>query len=318
MTRACAIAWIMIVCAGNRSAHGVPVDVGRLLWADEFDGTSLDVAKWTPSIGGPRRDAVYATEALTVNHGALTIKTYTEGGTHYTGWVDTQNTYQPTYGYVESRIQFNTSHGMWSAFWLQTPDWPDPVLGNPAVSGTEIDVMEHRRVNSNGVDYRSRIHMAVHWDGYGSYHQSRSSTQDKASQGMGNGSWHTYGVHWEPDRYTFYFDDQEVWTHTTAVSQRSEFIILSSEIQNFSWAGTIPTGGYGPLATSTTNMQIDYVRVYSLVPEPSSLAPSLVAALRVLRAFRRRRWVSREHRSTSIVAPLVHHAADWRQNQCKA
>ncbi|MDQ3849941.1 MAG: hypothetical protein M3296_04920 [Actinomycetota bacterium] len=31
-----------------------------------------------------------------------------------------------------------------------------------------------------------------------------------------------------------------------------------------SFAGAIPEGGYGSRATSTTNMQVDYVRVYSL------------------------------------------------------
>lgn len=279
MVRVFSIVLVIGICVWNSSfAHAAPADVGGLRWSDEFDGTSLDLTKWTPRFGAGR-DAIYTPQAFFVENGALTIKTFTEGDTHHTGWVDTQNTFQPTYGYFEARILFNTSPGMWSAFWLQTPDWPNPIIGNPAVSGTEIDVIEHRGVNSNYVDYRSRIHMAVHWNGYESYHKSKSSTQNKAAEGMGNGSWHTYGLLWEPDRYTFYFDDQLVWTHTAAVSQRPEFLLLSSEVQNYSWAGNIPVGGYGPLATTATNMQIDYLRVYSLVPEPSSLVLALIGVL---------------------------------------
>jgi len=129
--------------------------------------------------------------------------------------------------------------------------------------------------------------MAVHWDGYGADHQSKSSTQNKATVGMGNGSWHTYGLLWEPNKYTFYFDGLDVWTHNSAVSQRPEYLILSSEAQTNSWAGNIPIGGYGPLATTSTNMQIDYVRVYSLVPEPSSIALVLFGSLSAWRILRK-------------------------------
>ncbi|MEA2181628.1 MAG: hypothetical protein QOF69_813, partial [Solirubrobacteraceae bacterium] len=42
---------------------------------------------------------------------------------------------------------------------------------------------------------------------------------------------------------------------------RSQFIILSSEVGRF-FAGAIPPVGYGTRQTSTTNMQVDYVRVW--------------------------------------------------------
>jgi hypothetical protein len=43
-------------------------------------------------------------------------------------------------------------------------------------------------------------------------------------------------------------------------------------VEDDSWAGLIPAGGYGSLAASTTNMRVDYVHVYDLaVPEPAGL-----------------------------------------------
>src|SRR5204862_736626 len=40
---------------------------------------------------------------------------------------------------------------------------------------------------------------------------------------------------------------------------------LSSEVDDTSttWAGFIPAGGYGPLASSTTKLTVDYVRYYA-------------------------------------------------------
>ena len=50
---------------------------------------------------------------------------------------------------------------------------------------------------------------------------------------------------------------------TAPISRRSQYIILSSEVGQF-FAGTIPAAGYGSRVTTTTNMQVDWVRVWSL------------------------------------------------------
>jgi hypothetical protein len=52
------------------------------------------------------------------------------------------------------------------------------------------------------------------------------------------------------------------------VSQRSQYLILSSEVRSNHWAGDIPVGGYGDHASSTTKMNVDYVRSYTFVPKP--------------------------------------------------
>src|SRR5690606_24632710 len=70
----------------------------------------------------------------------------------------------------------------------------------------------------------------------------------------------------------YYFDDTLVWTVASPLSKRPEYLILSSEVENGAWAGTIPGAGYGPLASSITNVQVDYVRVYSAVAPPAASA----------------------------------------------
>lgn len=76
------------------------------------------------------------------------------------------------------------------------------------------------------------------------------------------GNWHTYGVRWTPSAYYFYIDGTQVGTSTTGISMRTQWIYLSTFVNGASWAGAIPAGGYGTLASTTTKMDVDYVRFY--------------------------------------------------------
>jgi beta-glucanase (GH16 family) len=231
-----------------------------MLWSDEFSGTSLDTSKWAVS-AGPRRDAVNTPAAISVAGGYLTVTTYTSGGTHYTGFLGTSNGFRATYGYWEARVAFQDSPGMWSAFWDQSPTIGNP-LGNPAVAGTEVDTVEHRATDGTS-DISNKAESNIHWDGYGSSEHSAGSGLENNPGGVSlQGNFHLYALQWSPAGYQFYIDDTPVWSTTQAVSHRSEFIYLSSEVQNNSWAGRIPGGGYGSLAASQTKMIVDYVRVW--------------------------------------------------------
>jgi beta-glucanase (GH16 family) len=284
-----AVAWVgMPGGVGGASARGSVVSDNPSGWAltfnDDFDGASLDTTKWSHRLPGVRNDAINTANAVSVGGGALTITTYTDAGTNYTGMIGTQDKFAQAYGYFETRMKFNSAPGQWSAFWLTSPVY-DGNVGNPALYGTEIDVVEHRAVNRDNDDLLNRYVSAVHWDGYAAAHQQSARTHGPLDT-LGNGSWHTYALRWSPTGYEFYFDDALLWTQTQAVSARPEYMILSSEVRDAHWAGTVPAGGYGSLATSTTNVQVDYVRAYAAVPEPTGIALMLASGMTLSRRRR--------------------------------
>ena len=261
-------AGLLLLCAcAPRGAQVSPQQLApprpgyRLVWHDEFDGTALDTTKWT-AYAGPRRDARNSVDAVSVADGVLTITTYTEGGAHVTGFLDTARHFLTTYGLFEARIRFESSPGEWGAFWLQSPTMGNPV-GNVGAAGAEIDVVEHRAVDSAGADISNTYGINLHWDGYGAAHRHVGGIgAPPAGAAPLQGRWHTYAVLWTPGRYAFFLDGVEQWATDAGVSRRPEFIKLTCEVQDASWAGHIPAGGYGSRNRTATRMQVDWVRVW--------------------------------------------------------
>jgi beta-glucanase (GH16 family) len=230
----------------------------KLAWADEFDGAALDTNRWVCWLPGRRHDAMNTADAISVTNGCLVITTYQENGTNYTGMVSTRDKFMPVRGYWEARIEFRESPGMWSAFWLQSPTMGRPP-NDPVKAGMEIDIIEHRLVTKNGGRVDGTVQHTLHWNGYGKEHQStnHATIDDKLKSGF-----HVYGFEWTESEYKFYVDGKVTWTVNQPNSQSPEFLILSSEIHDASWAGYIPKQGYGNRTRSRTKMLVDYVRYY--------------------------------------------------------
>jgi beta-glucanase (GH16 family) len=241
------------------NASAAPPAGYYLVWADEFNGSSLDSAKWG-AWNGPNRSGYNVPDAVTVGGGNLTITTYITNGTHYTGIISSDGRFRARYGYWEASIQFSGSPGMWSAFWLQSPN-EGQFLGDPSASGAEIDICEYRNTDTGNVDnINGAVQTSVHWDGYST--DEKTSTSGLIGSGLGTG-FHTYGLLWNNASYSFIFDGAQLWSTNAGLSDRTELILFSSEVASNYWAGIIPPGGYGNSLVSTTKMVVDYVRYYA-------------------------------------------------------
>jgi beta-glucanase (GH16 family) len=235
----------IVLNAFSAYTYALPDGDFKLVWSDEFDGKTLNFEKWDYRGLGPRRDAINVKETVLLDgKGHLVLTTKRAGDKYLTAMISTQGKYEPTFGYFECRVKFQTQTGHWSAFWLQSPTLGNPI-GNPAKAGTEIDVFEYLRNRSD------KIQHTLHWDGYGKDHKSASKTPEIPNLTKG---WHTISFLWTPAHYIFYVDGKETWRTDKGVSHRPQYMILSLEVGK--WAGDIEK------AELPDHLYVDYVRVY--------------------------------------------------------
>ena len=237
------------------------------------------------------RDARNVAEAVSVANGRLSIRTFTgldpvTGQTgHMTGRIRTVEEFKR--GRFSARMRFNSQPGMWSAFWLYNNEVYLQGGGaeDPKNEGVEVDIVEHRKVKGNGVNIQDTAHHALHWNGYGGAHQN--AADDSPIGGGGGDDWHTYSVEWWNNRYVFAIDGNEVWNTaglttpdgTSVTSNIFQWMLLTSEVKDQSWAGSVPGGGYGALGSSSNGLvEVDWVKHESwvnnqaVVPEPGGAA----------------------------------------------
>jgi beta-glucanase (GH16 family) len=221
----------------------------KLVWHDEFDGTTLNAKKWVYDTEGPRRDGWWSRKAVSLDgKGHLVLKTFKEGDKLIDGCITTQGKFEHRFGYYVARVKFQKQPGHWSAFWMMCNGVGR--VGDESRDGTEIDIMEKPWLDE-------RVQHTLHWDGYGKDHKSEGKVV-KAPRVM-NG-WHTFALQWLPDQYAFYIDGKETWrTKAGGVSQVPEYLLLSDEIGT--WGGDIRK------AKLPNALLVDYVRVYDLVPK---------------------------------------------------
>jgi beta-glucanase (GH16 family) len=218
----------------------------QLVWSDEFDGTTVNLSKWNYRAEGTVRNyGTVSRQTISLDgKGNVSIKvTKDSNGKYLIGELGTSGIYDPTYGYFECRAQMNKTMGPHVAFWMQSNDLGKTL--EPVKDGTEIDIFEYHR-KSPGIVFHN-----LHWDGYGVNH--KTTGKQVPTVGIETG-FHTFGLEWTKDVYVFYVDGKETWRTTSAVSQRSEYLILSTELTGW--------GGDPALGIFPDEVLFDYVRVY--------------------------------------------------------
>lgn len=260
--------------AGKAAPSGFVTDSMKLVFEDNFDGTSLDLAKWFP---GPKPDggqwggAHFVTAQETgftsvyiVKDGTLTLRAHYDpkykdpenwGRTWYGGEVSTAFPHKPApsairKGYIETRAKFPRNKGSWPGFWMLGPDTEPTTAADPG--GVEIDGLEFYgdaiSKFSSGVIYwpgktgRPSEPGKLVWTDTGA-----DLTQD----------FHTYGVQITDTEVIVYFDRKEVQRlplpRTKTVGKF--YVLLDNAIHTDSGVD-VPPSGYADAV-------FDYVRVWS-------------------------------------------------------
>lgn len=242
---------------------GLDTRPGWAMWPNYDQGYTLSnngEQEWYTQPGYAPTSSI---DTFSVNNGVLSIRaqktpsnllSQTNNQPYTSGTVDTYHEFSQTYGYFEMRAQLPSGQGLWPAFWLLREDssWPP-----------ELDVMEQLGNNPN------QIYFTAHSQASGTHTQVGSAAQvDNTSTGF-----HTYGVNWQPDNITWYFDGQAIGQAATPADMHSPMYMIAN----------LAVGGYWPgNPDSSTNfpatMNIDYIRAYSGLPSGSAAATGQAAS----------------------------------------
>lgn len=244
----------------------------QLVWSDEFDGSSLDLTKWSYQTGnayngwGNYEAQYYTEDNISVQNGMLiiTAKSEKKEGFDYTsGRIRTMTDdgvvlFSTLYGRIEAMISMPKGTGLWPAFWMM------PVnneYGSWPTSG-EIDIVEGKGRIPDVVD--GTIHFGEsrpnnkNWNG--EYYFENSDISD----------FHEYAIEWTPDEIRWYVDDElyyrmsnwyTVGTDGELDSYPAPFDKPFYLLLNLAVGGTYD-GGRLPEGKINAQMKVDYVRVY--------------------------------------------------------
>jgi len=216
-----------------------------LTFADEFNGSALNTNAWDDSWSDAR-----GLPNTAVEDGRLKIwpAPGADFSRHYKH-LTTKGAFYQTYGYFEAEAKLPIGKGTWPAFWLYNnefgPNWKPEMDIMEAYSGQVADGRSSAELHPIAYD-------AVIWKGAPGDRAGfkRLKTPDLSA------GFHTYGLKWEPDKQTYYFDGKAFFSIDVRMSD-PEFIILSFQFDGTS-DGTTPTG-------KTNAYEVNYVRAWQLV-----------------------------------------------------
>lgn len=245
----------------------------QLVWQDEFNGKSLDTAKWNVLIRETSKHGelqYYVPDELYVENGYLRIRSRVRkyGSKEYTsGRLDTESKFTPVYGRFEIRARLPGGQGLWPAHWLypQERDWlMEKAMEDAVAAGkerlipeerpwyTEIDIMEFLG-HEPGVLYGT-----MHYCDFDGARRSSSGTWRSTVDYTKD--FHIYALEWEPDSIRWFIDGNRIHATAKGIPHKPHYIILNTAIGG-SWPGS-------PDSTTVFPQyhDIDYVRVYQKGP----------------------------------------------------
>ena len=207
-------------------------------------------------------DSASGYDPFKVQGGALTITAVpdktTSGypGSWESGLITTQGNFSQTYGYFEMRADLASAKGGWDAFWML----PNKAAANPtkAPGWQELDIVEHYGANEGGV--YSALHTTDNTP-------SQNLQYYSSHPGLTSG-YHTYGVNWQADKISFYFDGKYMGYQLTPSDMHGPMYMLANlATQNDADEAGVPM-----------SMKIDYIRAYSADPNAVAVTQGTVSA----------------------------------------
>lgn len=210
-----------------------------------FSGTK-SVVPWTASNGILTIEAAKTPDSIAA---LMDNKPYTSG------LLNSWHSFSQQYGYFEISAKMPEGKGLWPAFWLL------PMSGWPP----EIDVFEFL-----GHDPKT-FYQSIHTNATGKH-----TSETDVTKGVDvTKAFHRYGVDWQKDYITFYFDGQVTAKYATPADMHQPMYMIANMTVGGPWSGKPDASTAFP-----AQLKIDYIHVYSEAPASSAAAtaPASVSA----------------------------------------
>ena len=248
---------------------GVAGQDWKLVWADEFDGDTLNTEKWSYMYGtgseygldrwGNNELQYYQEENVKVADGVMTITAKREyvGTSQFTsGRIRTINMGDWTYGRFEFRAKMPVGKGLWAAIWMLPTD---SNYGGWASSG-EIDIMEYLG------DDTTHVHGTIHYGGEWPNNQYRGKDYETSDTAF-HRDFHTFALEWEEGRLRWYVDGNLFQNLGTGMWYSDVAAFPAPFNRRFHLLINLAVGGNWPGSPDVTtvfpqDLIIDYVRIY--------------------------------------------------------
>ncbi|NUR86823.1 MAG: glycoside hydrolase family 16 protein [Nonomuraea sp.] len=204
---------------------------GTPVFTENFDGTSVDQAKWMVYHSPTARTNPRTGRASTVSGGALRLKGGRYGGRDLSGGVASKFAQQ--YGRWEVRFRAEAGAGYTPVAIL----WPT-TEGGPYSEVDFAEIVDPRRQGGG---------IFVHADRSRAQHQLRADFT----------RWHTVAVDWLPGRLTFWLDGRKVWDYRgpNVPSGRKMGLTLQNDVVCEPKCRDSST-------PATVSMYVDWVKIY--------------------------------------------------------
>jgi beta-glucanase (GH16 family) len=286
-----------LLLGGILTAHGQATNVlTASVWSDEFNGTNLDLTKWTFDIGNgaivgnpgwgngeleyytSNNANIYLTNGFLHIRAQSQMTNSSEGTFNYTsGRIKTQGLFSKKYGRIEWRASLPSGTGFWPALWTLGTN----IANTPWPGCGEIDVVEN-----NGTPNFEQ----------GSIHSGSDATKVfNFNGGDSVTNLHVYDLDWTNNAIVWSVDGvgyetQTVWSSSTSNPYPFPFnqpffflmnLAVGGQYLNFPTTNSINPNMPGEVV-------LDYMRVYDYVgatntlPTPTGLTAATVGSFVVL------------------------------------
>ncbi|MDZ4748891.1 MAG: family 16 glycosylhydrolase [Saprospiraceae bacterium] len=237
----------------------------NLVWSDEFDGETLNLADWTYEIGdgcpnncgwGNNELEYYREDntSLVDGHLVITAKQQNFGDHDYTSSrLVTKGKKQFKFGRIDIRAALPKGQGIWPALWMLGSNID--AVGWPACG--EIDIMELTG------DLPNRILGTIHYGANTSEHEFNSGTKYLDGQATFQDEFHVFSINWENNLIEFLLDGEVYHTITPATLNGAAYPFNKNQFFIFN----VAVGGNWPGSPDAStafpqHMIVDYVKVF--------------------------------------------------------